>query len=616
MATQEQKTQIYEGILYKQGKISTSWKERFFVLYSDRTLAYFKSEEDWDEGKPLISYIDLSLTRSIAPTNKKIDKSDSVEKQMKKVKSRRGSLSRKWSIDFSAIFSNKGGKDDQESDEDNDGEIMFIELVLNKQFTFEIVQAKRTYNLCTDDPTKFNKWLNKLEVTTFGKKLHKGWLLKQSERNKKWDKRWFIIYDTREMRYYDDATRAVSRGMAVLSQLKKITKMDDEKAKKKFKQTNVLKLEFKQRTLLLSCSPSDDRVCTAMYPCTQNMYLSDGINNGIQRVWFDKICRVVGKNAHFVSAIYDDYLYKYDEKSAKWKKYWFLLDKDCLLQFRDMDHCDEYCKHGYFDDKEHNKAFSRYVQQKINLSPFDPKNVLKIRPGSNLQKKLIKECIFVILSKELGKLFFATENQSQLNRWFKKIRSLSGDEIERKKQEHVDNKIIENPQNWICNVCTFSNNIENKTCEMCQIGARLSTQPSTITSTTSEKKSMDNDNDYDDNEVALWLRDVVKYPQYISLFMDEGYDELFTIKESLTEQDLIEIGIDKRGHRKKIMVFVKRLRDEDDNINHNNDNVQQNNLSDKYVDNEIEGANVMDTALCNDNDNLGIVGVYIQDTAK
>ena len=109
------------------------------------------------------------------------------------------------------------------------------------------------------------------------------------------------------------------------------------------------------------------------------------------------------------------------------------MDKDCLLQFRDMDHCDEYCKNGYFDDKEHNKAFNRYVQQKISLSPFDPKNVQKIRPGSNLQKKLIKECIFIIHSKDLGKLFFATEQQSQLNRWFKKIRSLAGDDGVRKK---------------------------------------------------------------------------------------------------------------------------------------------------------------------------------------
>jgi len=420
MAQSGTKTQIYEGILYKQGKINTAWKERFFVLYSDRTLAYFKNSDAWEKGKQPISHIDLSATRSIAPTNKKPSTSESVEKQMKKVKSRKGSLSRKWSIDFSAIFSTKSSKDDDESDEDNENEIAFIELVLNNTFTFEIVQAQRTYNLCTDDADKFNTWLSKLENITFGSKLHKGWLLKQSERDKKWEKRWFIIYDTKEMRYYDDSTRAVSRGMAVLSQLRKVTQMDDEKARKKYKQTNVLKCDFKQRTLLLSCTPNDDR-----------------------KIWFHEICKVIGKHAHFIDPIYDDFLYRYDEKAQKWKKFWFLLDKTALLQFADMDACDEYAKCGYFDEKEHNKAFSKYVIQRISLQPFDPKHVQKIRPGSSLQKKLIKECLFVIHSHEFGKVFFATEQQSQLNRWFKKIRSLAGDKGSRKKSKSAVSAMTE-----------------------------------------------------------------------------------------------------------------------------------------------------------------------------
>ena len=266
MSTEIQKTQIFEGILYKQGQHNKAWKQRFFVLYSDRTLAYFKDEKAWDKGKSQISYIDLQQVRSIAQINlaPPESKAESIEKAKKKEKKKRKrSLSRKWSIDFSAIFSNKGAADmeEEESDTDNNGEIAFIELVLGKVYSFEIVQAKRTYVLCIDDVNKYNKWMNRLEIVTFGKKLYKGWMLKQSDRNKKWDKRWFIIYDTQEMRYYDDASRAVSRGMAVLTQLKKITKMDDEKAKKKYKESNVLKLEYKQRTLLLSCSPSDDRVC-------------------------------------------------------------------------------------------------------------------------------------------------------------------------------------------------------------------------------------------------------------------------------------------------------------------------------------------------------------------
>ena len=118
-------------------------------------------------------------------------------------------------------------------------------------------------------------------------------------------------------------------------------------------------------------------------------------------------------------------------------KRWFLLDDKGLYQFKDMEQCDEFCKHGYFEDKEYKKAFKRYVEEHIFLQPFDSKNVQKIRPGSNLQKKLIKECIFIIHSKELGKLFFATEQQNQLNRWFKKIRSLAGDSGVRKKSRQL-----------------------------------------------------------------------------------------------------------------------------------------------------------------------------------
>mmetsp|Transcript_33927 Transcript_33927/g.55344 ORF Transcript_33927/g.55344 Transcript_33927/m.55344 type:complete len:564 (-) Transcript_33927:162-1853(-) len=414
------KTQIYEGVLYKQGKLSGGWKERFFVLYSDRTLSYYQSEDAWDQGKSPINTIDLQETRSIAPVNKQAEneKSHKALEKTKKAKSRRGSLSRKWSIDFSAIFSNKSAlNNDAESDQESGDEVAFPELVIGTVYTFEIVQTKRTYALCTGNSSRFNKWLNKLEQVTFGKKVFKGWLLKLSERNKTWERRWFIIYDTLEMRYYDDATRAVSRGMAKLSLLKKITKMDDDRGKKKYKQTNVLYLEFQQRTLLVSCA----------------------INEAHDRkVWFNEICSALGtKMIHFVQPIYDDELYRYNEKTAKWQKFWFLLDKNALLQFRDMEHCDEYSKHGYCDEKDHKKAVSRYVTDQISLHPFDPKHVQKVRPGSNLQVKLIKECIFVLHSREYGKVFFATEQESQLSRWFKKIRSLAGDQGRKKSKSAV-----------------------------------------------------------------------------------------------------------------------------------------------------------------------------------
>ena len=402
-----QRTQIYEGILYKQGVYNKAWKERFFVLYSDRTLCYFKSEEAWDKGQAAIATIDLSLTRSIAPTDKKPLGSAAPAKpkeKSKEKKKRKRSLSRKWSIDLGALFGGgaKHGEGD-ESDEEKDGEIAFIELVLAQQFCFELVQAKRTYQLCTDDASALNAWLSKLEAVAFGRKVYAGWLLKQSERSKAWERRWFVLFDTLEMRYYDDATRSTSRGMAVLTQLRKVSQVEEARAAKKYKQSAVLRLDFKQRTLVLSCAPSDDR-----------------------RIWFAQLCRLVPMM--WVDAVYDDFLFRYDEQAGRWSRRWYLLTRSELLEFGGMDSCDEYARHGWLDAKEHAKAANKLVLDRIPLSSdFTAKSVQKIRPGSKLQKKLIKECIFIVHSQALGKLFFATEQSNQLNRWFKKIRSLAGD---------------------------------------------------------------------------------------------------------------------------------------------------------------------------------------------
>jgi len=414
---QQSRTQIYEGILYKQNKSSSAWKERFFVLYSDRTLSYFKSESAWDKGRAAISTIDLSTVRSIsqsehksAQTPEPTSKSKSKEK-----KKRKRSLSRKWSIDLGALFGggNKNGENGDESDDEKDGEIAFIELVLSRQLCIEIVQAKRTYTLCTDDASALSSWLSKLESVAFGKRVFAGWLLKQSERSKAWERRWFCLYDTLEMRYYDDASRAVSRGLAVLTQLRKISQVEEARAQKKYKQQSVLKLEFKQRTLLLSCSVSDDR-----------------------RIWFDQICRLV-PGCRYIGgrAVYDDFLFRYDEANGRWSRRWYLLTRDELMEFGDMEACDELGRHGWWDAKEYAKVSRKLVTDKIAWeAPLDAKSVQKIRPGSKLQKKLVKECIFIVHSAKLGKLFFATEQSNQLNRWFKKIRSLAGDEGQRKKR--------------------------------------------------------------------------------------------------------------------------------------------------------------------------------------
>lgn len=59
---------IYEGIIYKKGAINKSWKERWFVLYSSRKLAYFDSRKSAECIKE-IDLCNVQLLHVISNTN-------------------------------------------------------------------------------------------------------------------------------------------------------------------------------------------------------------------------------------------------------------------------------------------------------------------------------------------------------------------------------------------------------------------------------------------------------------------------------------------------------------------------------------------------------------------
>ena len=89
--------------------------------------------------------------------------------------------------------------------------------------------------------------------------------------------------------------------------------------------------------------------------------------------------------------------------------------------------------------------------------------------------------------------------------------------------------------------------------------------------TIDEKQNVDDiamgNYDGNENEVVKWLRDVVRLPQYTSLFMDDGYEDLFTMMQIDSEQDLIDIGVNKGGHRKKILALINVLKQSNNQSN-------------------------------------------------
>lgn len=65
--------------------------------------------------------------------------------------------------------------------------------------------------------------------------------------------------------------------------------------------------------------------------------------------------------------------------------------------------------------------------------------------------------------------------------------------------------------------------------------------------------------EYKKNDFRKWLKDAVQLPQYLNLFIGQGFDCLDGVQR-LTDCDLQEMGICKKGHRNKILVYINGLK--------------------------------------------------------
>ena len=71
-------------------------------------------------------------------------------------------------------------------------------------------------------------------------------------------------------------------------------------------------------------------------------------------------------------------------------------------------------------------------------------------------------------------------------------------------------------------------------------------------------KSLSKRGDKMETAMEKWLKNVVKLPQYIDLFNENGLEDLGTVKH-LTQNELEMIGVDKFGHRLKIYKEIEKL---------------------------------------------------------
>ena len=74
--------------------------------------------------------------------------------------------------------------------------------------------------------------------------------------------------------------------------------------------------------------------------------------------------------------------------------------------------------------------------------------------------------------------------------------------------------------------------------------------------------NVSNDEAADQQKVRSWLTKIVKLPQYFQLLIENGFDDMECIGD-LTLNDLKDIGMDKIGHRKKLIKYAQKLFESD-----------------------------------------------------
>lgn len=67
-----------------------------------------------------------------------------------------------------------------------------------------------------------------------------------------------------------------------------------------------------------------------------------------------------------------------------------------------------------------------------------------------------------------------------------------------------------------------------------------------------------------ENDVLLrkWMKDELKLPQYLSTFKENGFENLEDVS-CLQYSDLKEMGVNKLGHRRRIMAYIQKLKGAD-----------------------------------------------------
>eukprot|EP01083_Nonionella_stella_P074385 201786_1 len=171
---------ILAGYLYKKGVYNTSWKRRYFVLYEDRTMDYFKDKahsihgRNKPKGTIRLTYIEkvelmlYSQTKAINETNS----------------------TRKGEDMLNSIHPPPSSSNIIQSE-------LYSEYTkCDRPYAFTLLSNARQWKLCAESETELKQWICTLTKLCQGPALYDGYLTDNYSSNR------FILYQNKVLNSY------------------------------------------------------------------------------------------------------------------------------------------------------------------------------------------------------------------------------------------------------------------------------------------------------------------------------------------------------------------------------------------------------------------------------
>eukprot|EP01084_Bolivina_argentea_P225718 381365_1 len=228
----------------------------------------------------------------------------------------------------------------------------------------------------------------------FWQQISGGWMTVKQSKHKSWIRGWFIC-DNKEIKYCPNPkTKHNNPNTSIsFSDIKIMSSLNDQKAKKKYKKKNVIVLYCRSTKWILTAKSKEEK-----------------------EIWFNRLVQTAPNVSQQFCPFYQSKLSYRKSKEHIWKNGYFGLDSEYLFLFEDKECCDTFKSSVYYEEDLYTIALSQCVQGLIPLQQSTIKELDRCHPACSGKHRFV-----FCLKTNVGKFYLSSASSLEMDAWLDAI---------------------------------------------------------------------------------------------------------------------------------------------------------------------------------------------------